>query len=39
MTKKLTGLAGVALFALMAGQASAADMACLITKNNTNPSS
>ena len=37
MTKKFTALAGVAFFALMAGQASATDMACLITKNNTNP--
>ena len=30
-------LSGVALMALMAGSASAADLACLITKNNTNP--
>lgn len=30
-------LSGAALLALMAGSASAADLACLITKNNTNP--
>lgn len=30
-------LSGAALMALMAGSASAADLACLITKNNTNP--
>ena len=28
---------GAAALALMAGTASAADLACLITKNNTNP--
>ncbi len=30
-------LSGAALMALMAGSASAAELACLITKNNTNP--
>ena len=34
MTKALLGSAAIAL---MAGSASAADLACLITKNNTNP--
>ncbi len=37
MKLKATALMGVAAFALMAGAASAADLACLITKNNTNP--
>jgi len=32
-----TALLGAAALALMAGSASAADLACLITKNNTNP--
>lgn len=32
-----TALLGAAAIALMAGSASAADLACLITKNNTNP--
>ena len=36
--KSLTAaLSGAALLALIAGSASAADLACLITKNNTNP--
>ncbi|MEO5613441.1 MAG: substrate-binding domain-containing protein, partial [Cypionkella sp.] len=37
MKFKIAALAGAATFALLAGSASAADMACLITKNNTNP--
>jgi len=37
MTYKAAALAGAAVLALLAGQASAADLACLITKNNTNP--
>ena len=37
MTLKTTALLGAAALALMAGGASAADLACLITKNNTNP--
>ena len=37
MTFKVAALAGAAALALIAGQASAADLACLITKNNTNP--
>ncbi|MES2433140.1 MAG: substrate-binding domain-containing protein [Pseudomonadota bacterium] len=39
MTFKIAALAGAATFALLAGSASAsaADLACLITKNNTNP--
>lgn len=37
MKFKTTALAGAAAMALMAGSASAADLACLITKNNTNP--
>ena len=34
---KKTLVLGAAALALMAGTASAADLACLITKNNTNP--
>lgn len=37
MKFKSTALLGAAALALMAGTASAADLACLITKNNTNP--
>ncbi|MCY1125984.1 substrate-binding domain-containing protein [Frigidibacter sp. RF13] len=37
MTFKTTALMGAAALALTAGAASAADLACLITKNNTNP--
>ncbi len=37
MKLKNTALMGAAALALMAGSASAADLACLITKNNTNP--
>lgn len=37
MKLKTTALLGAAAFALMAGSASAADLVCLITKNNTNP--
>ncbi len=37
MKLKTTALMGAAALALMAGSASAADLACLITKNNTNP--
>ena len=37
MQFKVAALAGAAVLALIAGQASAADLACLITKNNTNP--
>ena len=37
MKLKTTALLGAAALALMAGSASAADLACLITKNNTNP--
>ncbi len=37
MKLKATALMGAAVLALMAGSASAADLACLITKNNTNP--
>ena len=37
MTFARRALIGVAATALMAGGASAADLACLITKNNTNP--
>ena len=37
MQFKAAALAGAAVLALIAGQASAADLACLITKNNTNP--
>ncbi len=37
MKFKTTALLGAAALALMAGTASAADLACLITKNNTNP--
>ena len=37
MKLKTFALSSVAAFALMAGSASAADLACLITKNNTNP--
>jgi fructose transport system substrate-binding protein len=37
MSFKFAALAGAATLALIAGSASAADLACLITKNNTNP--
>jgi fructose transport system substrate-binding protein len=37
MTLKMTALLGSVAFAFMATSASAADLACLITKNNTNP--
>ena len=37
MNFKVTALIGAASLALMAGSASAGDLACLITKNNTNP--
>ena len=37
MTIKMKALLGSAALALMATSASAADLACLITKNNTNP--
>ncbi len=37
MTFTTKALLGAAAIALMAGTASAADLACLITKNNTNP--
>jgi fructose transport system substrate-binding protein len=37
MKLKTTSLFGAAALALIAGSASAADLACLITKNNTNP--
>ena len=37
MKFKAAALAGAAALALIAGSASAADLACLITKNNTNP--
>jgi fructose transport system substrate-binding protein len=37
MKLKTTALLGAAALALMAGSASAADLVCLITKNNTNP--
>jgi fructose transport system substrate-binding protein len=37
MKFKTTALLGAAALALMAGSASAADLACLITKNNSNP--
>lgn len=37
MKLKTTALMGAAALAMMAGTASAADLACLITKNNTNP--
>ena len=37
MTMKMKALLGSAALALMASSASAADLACLITKNNTNP--
>lgn len=37
MKLKTFALSGVAALALMAGSASAADLACLITKNDTNP--
>ncbi len=37
MKIKSLALMGAAAVALMAGSASAADLACLITKNNTNP--
>ncbi|NJM84384.1 MAG: sugar ABC transporter substrate-binding protein [Tabrizicola sp.] len=37
MKLRTTALLGAAALSLMAGAASAADLACLITKNNTNP--
>ncbi len=37
MKLKATALLGAAALALIAGTASAAELACLITKNNTNP--
>ncbi len=37
MKLKTKALIGAAILALMAGSASAADLVCLITKNNTNP--
>ena len=37
MKFKATALMGAAALALIAGSASAGDLACLITKNNTNP--
>ena len=37
MKLKTKALLGAAMLALMAGSASAADLVCLITKNNTNP--
>ncbi len=37
MKLKAAALAGAAVLALVAGSASAADLACLITKNDTNP--
>lgn len=37
MNIKMKALLGTAALALMASSASAADLACLITKNNTNP--
>jgi fructose transport system substrate-binding protein len=37
MKLKMKALLGVAALAMMAGTASAADLTCLITKNNTNP--
>ncbi|MBI1171649.1 substrate-binding domain-containing protein [bacterium] len=37
MKLKAAALLGAAALALVAGSASAADLACLITKNNTNP--
>jgi len=37
MKLKTTALLGAAAVALIAGSASAADLACLVTKNNTNP--
>jgi fructose transport system substrate-binding protein len=37
MKLKATVMMGAAALALMAGSASAADLVCLITKNNTNP--
>ena len=37
MKFKTTALLGAAALAMMAGSASAADLACLITKNNSNP--
>ena len=37
MKLKTIALTGAAALALMAGSASAADLVCLITKNNTNP--
>jgi fructose transport system substrate-binding protein len=37
MNFKMTALLGAAAIALTAGSASAADLACLITKNDTNP--
>ena len=37
MKFKAVALIGAAALALVAGSASAGDLACLITKNNTNP--
>ena len=37
MTFKAAALAGAAVLAMIAGSASAADLACLITKDDTNP--
>jgi fructose transport system substrate-binding protein len=37
MKFKAAALSGAAILAMMAGSVSAADLACLITKNNTNP--
>lgn len=37
MKFKAAALAGAAVLAMVAGSASAADLACLITKNNSNP--
>ena len=37
MTFKAAALAGAAVLAMIAGSASAADLACLITKNDSNP--
>ena len=37
MKLKATALMGAAVMALVAGSAAAADLTCLITKNNTNP--
>ena len=37
MTFKAAALMGAAVLAMIAGSASAADLACLITKDDTNP--